>query len=237
MDNNNGKGIFYGVIGVATLVVAIIGATFAYFSATVNPANGSDSIQGETNGDFASSLTLTVNKLQFTGATASGKLVPADFGASFVPANITTTDINRALTAKCENAGYTGCHVWKITANASQAISNANINLTLNVDSGVTEKTQWSYVIYTGTDSAASAIVQDTSNANRAGSFASGLSSVDIHKNASLSANTDQVYYLMVYLNNIEDIQNSGTHDATGSYSGSVTMQAAGGTVKASFAA
>jgi len=34
--NNNGVGIFYGVIGVATLVVAIIGATFAYFSATAN---------------------------------------------------------------------------------------------------------------------------------------------------------------------------------------------------------
>lgn len=34
MENNNGKGIFYGVIGVATLIVAIIGATFAYFTAT-----------------------------------------------------------------------------------------------------------------------------------------------------------------------------------------------------------
>ena len=34
MENNNGRGIFYGVIGVATLVVAIIGATFAYFSAS-----------------------------------------------------------------------------------------------------------------------------------------------------------------------------------------------------------
>lgn len=30
----NGRGIFYGVIGVATLVVAIIGATFAYFTAS-----------------------------------------------------------------------------------------------------------------------------------------------------------------------------------------------------------
>jgi len=35
MENNKGRGIFYGVIGVATLVVAIIGATFAYFSATI----------------------------------------------------------------------------------------------------------------------------------------------------------------------------------------------------------
>lgn len=38
-NNNNGKGIFYGVIGVATLVVAIIGATFAYFAASTNSAD------------------------------------------------------------------------------------------------------------------------------------------------------------------------------------------------------
>ena len=237
MDNNNGRGIFYGVIGVATLVVAIIGATFAYFSATVTPGEGSEAITGETNGDFASSLTLTVNKLTFTGATASGKLVPADFGASFTPANITTTDINRALTAKCENAGYTGCHVWKITARADQAITTANINLTLNVDQAVVDKSQWSYVLYSGTDAAASTILQDTESTNRAGSFASGLNAVDIHNNGSLAANTDVTYYLMVYLNNVDSTQNSGENDATGSYNGSVTMQAAGGVVKASFAA
>lgn len=39
MENNNGRGIFYGVIGVATLIVAIIGATFAYFAASTNSAN------------------------------------------------------------------------------------------------------------------------------------------------------------------------------------------------------
>ena len=37
MENNNkGNGIFLGVIGVATLVVAIIGATFAFFSANAS---------------------------------------------------------------------------------------------------------------------------------------------------------------------------------------------------------
>ena len=34
MNENGGKGLFYGVIGVATLIVAIIGATFAWFTAT-----------------------------------------------------------------------------------------------------------------------------------------------------------------------------------------------------------
>lgn len=47
MENNNNKGngvgIFYGVIGVATLVVTIIGATFAFFSAQVNSA--ADAVQ------------------------------------------------------------------------------------------------------------------------------------------------------------------------------------------------
>ena len=37
-NNNNGRGVFYGVIGVSTLIVTIIGATFAYFSATANSA-------------------------------------------------------------------------------------------------------------------------------------------------------------------------------------------------------
>ncbi len=36
MENRRGSGIFLGVISVATLIVAIIGATFAFFSATAN---------------------------------------------------------------------------------------------------------------------------------------------------------------------------------------------------------
>lgn len=47
-NNNNGKGIFYGVIGVATLVVAIIGATFAYFAASANSANNAVSAASST---------------------------------------------------------------------------------------------------------------------------------------------------------------------------------------------
>ena len=33
-ENRKGPGVFYAVVGVATLVVAIIGATFASFSAS-----------------------------------------------------------------------------------------------------------------------------------------------------------------------------------------------------------
>ena len=47
-NNNNGRGIFYGVIGVATLVVAIIGATFAYFTASVTRNNAITNVQATT---------------------------------------------------------------------------------------------------------------------------------------------------------------------------------------------
>lgn len=57
MDNNKGQTIFLSVIGIATLLVAIVGATFAWFSIT---------IQGN---DQASSIivtTATVGNVVFT---------------------------------------------------------------------------------------------------------------------------------------------------------------------------
>ena len=45
MENRRGNEIFLGVIGVATLLVAIIGATFAYFSASAQSANEAISVQ------------------------------------------------------------------------------------------------------------------------------------------------------------------------------------------------
>lgn len=39
MEDKRGQGIFLGIVGVATLVVAIIGATFAWFSASVTGDN------------------------------------------------------------------------------------------------------------------------------------------------------------------------------------------------------
>ena len=44
MDETRGRDIFLGVIGVLTLIVAIVGATFAYFSTQVNSANESVNI-------------------------------------------------------------------------------------------------------------------------------------------------------------------------------------------------
>jgi len=47
-SQDNGRGIFYAVIGVATLVITLIGATFAYLSATTNSAENAVTATGAT---------------------------------------------------------------------------------------------------------------------------------------------------------------------------------------------
>ena len=82
MENKNGQGIFYGVIGVATLVVAIIGATFAYFSAA-GSVNYAQNIAGGTNDQLSGALSATVEKidLQTASGVASDNLVPTNLAS------------------------------------------------------------------------------------------------------------------------------------------------------------
>ena len=58
MGNNKGQSVFLTVVGVATLLVAIVGATFAYFSITVAGNNTASSIQ-VTTANLGTSVTFT----------------------------------------------------------------------------------------------------------------------------------------------------------------------------------
>ena len=48
MNDNKSRDIFYGVVAIATLIVALIGATLAYFSITANSAEGAVTAQAAT---------------------------------------------------------------------------------------------------------------------------------------------------------------------------------------------
>lgn len=220
-NNRKGPGIFYAVVGVATLVVAIIGATFAYFSAQATA--GGEDITGSTNNNLANALSVNVTRVN--------KAVTAANSIDLVPANIdgTTETVNNAVKANCEANGYTGCHLYKIEAQSTQSVANASILLSsLTVESKA--KTNWAYAIYTGTETSATNVV-------KTGSLDVTVP-VDMHGNAALTANTPVTYYLIVYLKNVDSVQNAGdASDETGTYTGTVTMNAAGGKVSATFAA
>lgn len=254
-NNRKGPGVFYAVVGVATLVVAIIGATFAYFSASAEPAAGTNPT-GQTVNVSATNLAITVDRIAFTNATVTNKnLAPALIGTGIAnPAALSETNIKAMLNAKCEEANkYTGCHVWKITAinNGQDAIAHANILLDLSVTTaeGENNKDQWGYAVFKATGDVEAASVTavtyaevPTGKANHA-ALNVDVEDLDIHNDAILNtgAGNAAVYYLMVYLNDNKAVQNdgitNGTTNAIGSYNGSVSLEAMSGQVRASFSA
>ena len=247
-DNRKGPGIFYAVVGVATLVVAIIWATFAYFSASTQ-TEYNNPIAGETYDELSEALSLTVTRLDEETVTAtSDDLVPTDLDGSI------GTQITNAVTANCEANGYTGCHLYKIVATTSQTVQNASILLdSLTVTA--TDATDWMYSIFTASDdqatgaalaknAAGNAALDDANStfaayANKYGSYDS--LGFDMHDNKTLTSTDGATYYLLIYLSDDGESQNDSTNNAdnlsTGSYSGTVSLTAgaAGGKVTASF--
>lgn len=222
-NNRKGPGIFYAVMGVATLVVAIIGATFAFFSAQAT-TEYTDDITGQTNADLAAALKLKVERVNKTVDKATSiDLVPTDIDGT------NEASVSAAVAAKCEANGYTGCHLYRITATTEQTVSNANLYLDNLTVTGATKVANWKYTIYRGTDTSATSIVNNASLNTTA--------PYDMHNNAQLTQGTPEVYYLLVYLQNVNSSQNQGENSETGTYNGSVTLKALGGEVAATFSA
>ena len=124
MENSKGRGIFLGVVSVATLIVAIIGATFAWFSASIGSGENDVNLTA-----YQFDAKLTVERVFPTAENASKKIIP------FVPDKVLregqgdqTNNMNYALneaTKKCvDSSGYLVCSLYKITVtnNGSDAI-------------------------------------------------------------------------------------------------------------------
>lgn len=124
MENSKGRGIFLGVVSVATLIVAIIGATFAWFSASVGSGENDVNLTA-----YQFDAELTVARVFPTAENASKKIIP------FVPDKVLRegpenkiNNMNYALNEaknKCvDSSGYLVCSLYKITVtnNGSDAI-------------------------------------------------------------------------------------------------------------------
>lgn len=137
-NNNNGRGIFYGVIGVATLVVAIIGATFAYFSASVAGANN---VTAGT-----SNITLEWNNQVITGLKSD--LIPIDTDAIGKKWENETTEVNQAgdeLDYTAAFARAAGIDATKCKDNAGNSICSV-FQFTIKNPSTTTKQTVWGHL-------------------------------------------------------------------------------------------
>lgn len=206
-ENNNGRGLFYGVIGVATLIVAIIGATFAYFSVSANITNNSD-IAGST--VELSDTTITGTLTRETPSTVS--MVP-----------LKTSDLQKGITGEggqqCIDAnGAKVCDIYTLTINNT---SNAPVSLAGNLTITATDMADLRW-----------ALIESTTSAT--GATAKEVSDTVIVANELLAAKTGtKTYHFVIWFNETELSQNT---QAGKSYTGTVSFAAAnGGKITAQF--
>lgn len=94
MDNNKGQTIFLSVIGIATLLVAIVGATFAWFSISVSG-----------NAD-ASSIVVTTAKLGSVEFTDGAAITMNNIRPETSPQEVKTFTVANTETTATETIGY-----------------------------------------------------------------------------------------------------------------------------------
>lgn len=206
-ENNNGRGLFYGVIGVATLIVAIIGATFAYFSVNASITNKSD-IAGST--VELSDTTITGTLTRETPSTVS--MVP-----------LKTADLQKGITGEggqqCIDAnGAKVCDIYTLTINNT---SNAPVSLAGNLTITATDMADLRW-----------ALIESTTSAT--GATAKEVSDTVIVANELLAAKTgEKTYHFVIWFNETELNQKA---QAGKSYTGTVSFTAAnGGQITAQF--
>ena len=211
-ENRKGTGVFYAVVGVATLVVAIIGATFAYFSA-------SKSVTDVVKGNAATAgMTLSVAPVS-TGAT--GGLVPIADGTAEAPYNKNL--LNNALTATTmcvDDDGNTVCQLYKITVK-NDGNAPARFDGTLALTAAEYTNLKWANINKnSGLDSTTAPNPVD------AGSNLNAATETSITSNELYAGGAEKVYYVLVYIAETGESQNESDK---GSFTGVVTFNSAGG--------
>lgn len=160
MNDNKSRDIFYGVVAVATLIVALIGATLAYFSITANSSEGAVSAQAavvsvaynDTNqvsadGDELIPASFTVVKDVYEDLEEGGAL-----DGTGTTSNLCIDDNDRQV-----------CSIYRFSVSSDIDVNGVDIIATLRTESNTF--TDLKYAVRDVTNS--SWIVLDTSEGNR----------------------------------------------------------------------
>lgn len=194
-ENRKGTGVFYAVVGVATLVVAIIGATFAYFSAS---ATNNTDVKGTT----AKGAALAVAITKVSDEATSKNMIP-----------MLSTDLQKGVTGtnskSCIDAnGNTVCQVYKVTVTNGSADIGLNVKGTMNLTS-------------TGKNMKWQVLTDATTVDTKATTADQGTDGV-ITANQALTASGFHDFYLVIWLNDTGAAQDKD--DAGKEFTGTVTF-------------
>ena len=217
MEDNKrkGPGLFYGIMGVATLVVAIIGATFAYFSAS------------------------TPDNTEITGTTAEVKALTLDVAPVIEPVELLVPQLSEtldeAIAESCVDANGNGvCRVYKITVTnpGSAAIdSKGTITLSAANPESAFENLKWAVVTGISDDSYANAEIGAINGMAEATIDTPLLEAATVEEGeeATEATNTAE-YYVVVWLQ--ENNQPNQQEKDHGTFTGTVKWAGIDGDIK-----
>lgn len=217
MENNNGKGIFYGVIGVATLVVAIIGATFAYFASTANGAAGAAAANSV---NLAGTIKLT-DEVRDTRSN----LIPTTktiMEQSYVQTGNAGTSKGKCngVSAADGTSIFDLCSTYQFTLKNDATVAQTVYVTFETVDNSFTNL---QYCIY---EDVANKQVEKNPTACKAVP-AKGAASADNSFNVKIEASGSKTYTVVLFVN--ETTENQTTEDSGKAFTGTIHASTAGG--------
>lgn len=194
-ENRKGTGVFYAVVGVATLVVAIIGATFAYFSAS---ATNDTDVKGTT----ASGASLGIAITKVSDEATAKNMIP-----------MLSTDLQKGVTGtdskSCIDANNnTVCQVYKVTVTNGSGDIGINVKGTMNLTS-TAKNMKWQVL----TDAT-------TVNADATTTVQGAVGT--IVDNQALTASGTHDFYLVIWLDETNAAQDAD--DAGKTFNGTITF-------------
>ena len=165
MENKKGSGIFLGVVAVATLVVAIIGATFAYFSITAQSAENAVDVTA-----YEFSASLVVEPVYPVSTDTYKGLIPLDPDATVANVNGANNTnllyaINTAEHRCVDSGGYQVCAVYRLTFTntSTQAMTLSGVLKTVvNTASTRTGATPFTDLAYRQASGSINSLTYDT---------------------------------------------------------------------------
>ena len=216
MEENKSKGIFLGVVGVATLIVAIIGATFAYFVASASGNTGN--VQAGA-ANVAGTLTLseTVDYRQ--------NMIPVT--ETIMKTSYKRTDAATGTgTGRCEgysaaggNTVYNLCSIYQFTVSNTASIAQTiYASLTANTNTFINLK----YCIFEG-----EAGTSDTEKVACRNMPTAGNTDSNIFSELIPATTGTHTYTLVMYINETTGDQTSA--DSGKAFTGTISITSADG--------
>lgn len=201
--------VFLG-IGIITLIIAIIGTTFAFFSVTIR----NDAFTGTT-ATMGLKLTITPKSAGF-----DNPLIPQKTSA--IANAITGTDNGSCVDAN----GNTVCQVYEIMIENTGDAGNI-ITASLNLQAETIADLKWG-IGTTATTGFSSNKIYEITETDLIGPSVTGMQQLTLKANDNVAKQGEDtaIFYVVIY---IEETNNEQSGNNRGTFTGTVNIEAAGG--------